>query len=455
VDWLRTGAAARLGRAVPENLSTIERILLGKGSQSETDKGERVRILPLASIGHKQVDMSVRRVLVEVPGECPLSPPDVFWAFSGLDLVNPETGEVLGPQLVPADEDDRMLSHYGSEVGHRVWRSVTPLALPEGAARRRIEPTRQREEGKSGKERVSEENRAGAAVLQALRHAGYSTPVELIQVQREPFMRKGERAERFAEGSRFRKERLWHVRLQFRQPVVGPLVLGDGRFLGLGVMAPEPDARPVIAYEIVSGLTGEVEPRRVVLALRRAVMARVQSLLGEIPPYFSGHLPDGQPVRDDHGHLAFAAQLPARLFIFAPRASANRFAQLSKALEGFDDLRAGECGRLRLRPLYVADQDPIVGSFRRWESVTQYEPTRHPKKHDLTEDFLRKDLLGELARRHLPVPVDVEVLSHEIGPRRGGIRARIRLVFGVTVPGPICLGKSSHKGGGLFAGARD
>jgi CRISPR-associated protein Csb2 len=455
VDWVRSAAAARLGRAFPDKLSIIERIFWGKGSRSEADKAERLRILPLASIGHDHVDLSVRRVLVEVPGDCPLSARDVFWAFSGLDVVNPETGEVLGPQLVPADEDDRMLGHYGTDVGHQVWHSITPLALPEGCARRRIEPTRQRAESKSGKERVSEESRAGAAVVQALRHAGCDIPVDQIQVQREPFLRKGERAERFAEGTRFPKERLWHVRLQFRRPVAGPLVLGDGRFLGLGVMAPVTEARPVIAYEIVSGLTGVAEPGRVALALRRAVMARVQSLLGEVPAYFSGHLRDGQPVLDDHGHLAFAAQLPFRLFVFAPQASASRFAQLARALEGFDDLRAGECGRLRLRPLYVADQDPIMGSFRRWESVTAYEPTRHPKKHDSLEDFLSRDLLGELARRGLPAPLEVEVLSHEIGPRRGGMRARLRVVFGAAVSGPIYLGRSSHKGGGLFAGVLD
>jgi CRISPR-associated protein Csb2 len=75
-------------------------------------------------------------------------------------------------------------------------------------------------------------------VLNALRHADVREHPIGIEVQREPFDLKGARAERFAAGTRFAKERLWHVRLRFGAAIEGPLVLGDGRFLGLGVMAP-------------------------------------------------------------------------------------------------------------------------------------------------------------------------------------------------------------------------
>ncbi len=40
------------------------------------------------------------------------------------------------------------------------------------------------------------------------------------------------------EETRFDKHRLWHVEIAFKEPVAGSLVIGDGRFLGLGVMAP-------------------------------------------------------------------------------------------------------------------------------------------------------------------------------------------------------------------------
>ena len=137
-----------------------------------------------------------------------------------------------------------MLSHYGvgNGEGWRVWRTITPAALPEAARRRRIDPRRIAAEAKSGAERAAEQKRAAGAVVQALRHAEVRTSAETIRVQREPFEANGERVEAFATGTRFAKERLWHVEIIFDAPVAGPLIIGDGRFLGLGVMAPVPSA---------------------------------------------------------------------------------------------------------------------------------------------------------------------------------------------------------------------
>jgi CRISPR-associated protein Csb2 len=118
---------------------------------------------------------------------------------------------------------------------------VTPAALPESARRRRIDPARKDQEAKAGTEREREQVRAAAAVYQALRHAEVRLRPEVIRVQREPFEANGERAETFAEGTRFSKHRLWHVEVEFRDGVQGPLVIGDGRFLGLGIMTPLPE----------------------------------------------------------------------------------------------------------------------------------------------------------------------------------------------------------------------
>jgi CRISPR-associated protein Csb2 len=86
-----------------------------------------------------------------------------------------------------------------------------------------------------------------------LRHAGLRAGVTDIHVQREPFDRRGWRAEVFAVGTRFAKERLWHVDLEFESPTVGPLPIGDGRFLGLGVMQPAQSDARVLAFSILSG----------------------------------------------------------------------------------------------------------------------------------------------------------------------------------------------------------
>src|SRR5262249_40444127 len=144
-------------RGDPKREDSIEKVFIGRDAK-EADKAQRVRTTPLPSIGHAQTERSIRRVLVAVPPDCPIAIGAVAWAFSGLALnFDSETGEVLedGAELVPAD-DRTMLGNYGTEPTwkYRLWRSVTPAALPERAARRHIDPNRIREEAKGGAERL-------------------------------------------------------------------------------------------------------------------------------------------------------------------------------------------------------------------------------------------------------------------------------------------------------------
>ncbi|WP_058867773.1 type I-U CRISPR-associated protein Csb2 [Chloracidobacterium thermophilum] len=236
VTKLRDGAVERLKTALQGKEADIRRALVGRKPDGTNDISpeHRVRIIPLPSIGHFYADRQIRRVVVEVPPTCPLRADDVHWAFSGLDVVN--------AVLTPSGAGE-FLRHYGfgDDGRYRVWRTVTPAALPGNAWRRRIEPTRKLDEAKGGNERAAEQMQAATAVCQALRHAGVRAPVESIRVQREPFESAGSRVEPFAEGTRFAKERLWHVEITFDAPVKGPLLLGDGRFCGLGLMAPVRD----------------------------------------------------------------------------------------------------------------------------------------------------------------------------------------------------------------------
>ncbi len=245
-EILRDGATSRLTSAMPVRRVGIENILVGRQTDA-TDKipaAERVRIIPLPSIGHHYANRGIRRVLIEVPAGSSLHADDVQWAFSGLEPVDPESGESLGITVnLTADQSGAgMLPHYGigDRDGHRRWRTVTPAALPDSAMRRRIDPDHKLDEAKSGQERAQESAKAGAAVVQALRYAGVSVRAEAIRVQREPFESNGERVETFAKGTRFSKHRLWHVEIEFARNVPGPLVIGDGRFLGLGLCAPMP-----------------------------------------------------------------------------------------------------------------------------------------------------------------------------------------------------------------------
>src|SRR5665213_3670893 len=145
-EILRDGATSHLTSSMPSRRVSIENILAGRRTD-DTDKipaAERVRIIPLPSIGHHYADLKIRRVLVEVPPGSPLDADDVQWAFSGLEPIDPESGESLGITVtLTADErGSGMLSHYGigGRQGHRRWRTVTPAALPDSAMRRRIDP---------------------------------------------------------------------------------------------------------------------------------------------------------------------------------------------------------------------------------------------------------------------------------------------------------------------------
>jgi CRISPR-associated protein Csb2 len=244
VELVRDGAVARLCSALPSRRADIDLILKGRKPDGSNggSASERVRILPLPSIGHHYADRGIRRALIEGSSSCPLQADDIAWAFSGLELANPNAGDAFGTVVTPAEDEsgDGMLAHYGigGDEAHRRWRTVTPAALPEQGARRRIDPKHRLDEVKGGRERAEECALAAGAVVQALRHAGVAAHVRAIRVQREPFESNGERVEMFADGTRFSKHRLWHVEIEFVDGILGPVVIGDGRFLGLGIMAP-------------------------------------------------------------------------------------------------------------------------------------------------------------------------------------------------------------------------
>lgn len=458
----RDCARIHLCKAMPTMAEKIDQFLIGRkpdGSNAVSAES-RVRIIAIPSIGMHYADRAIRRLLVEIPAACPLRSEDVRWAFSGAELFDPDTGEDV--LLSPSAEDD-MLRHYGVGAGARVFRSVTPVVLPEEGKRRRIEPTQKLSQAKRGLERVLEVSAASAAVVQALRHAGVTAPVESIRLQREPFDGTGSRVEPFAEGTRFDKERLWHVEIAFGVPVEGPLLLGDGRFLGLGLMAPARDVVPgAHAFAITDGLAGRPEPLDVARALRRAVMARVQATLGtreRLAPFFSGHAEDGAPIRrSGSSHLSFAFEPDLRrLLVLAPHVVERRaptvqeldhLRALDAALVEFRELRAGHAGILALSPAALGEcDDALLGRSRVWKTITPYVVTRHAKGGAATE-ALAANVRAECRRLGLPEP---EVESSSVRGVPGiGLTGEVTLRFEHSVAGPILLGRTRYFGGGLF-----
>lgn len=463
-ETVRDALAARLlsGRICEQHVLAY---VVGRGA-TDADKARRIRLIPLPSIGVHYADRAVRRLLVEVPAECPISAETVHWALTGWGLgTDPDTGDVSadpGATLVPVPLTSSMLKHYGVGVTHemaaRVWRTVTPVALPLKRARGRA----------SGAERAATEARLATAAQAALRHAGLPGAT-VIRVQREPFEARGERAEAFAARTRFSPDGLHHVEIAFDTPVTGPILIGDGRFLGLGLLAPVRDADTAAADLCVLRLGTPVpasDRAALLRAVRRALIARAEHdpEAATAKPLISGHAPDGAPLRcGGHDHIFQAAAgaefdgLLTHILIVPPwRFDPGRRTHNAER-RGFDrvahdlrTVRAGALGVCDLTPDDDASLGSVLGPARVWRSVTTYRPTRHPRSRALAETALIRDVQAECRRRGLPRPA-VSVTDLSMGPRGGNIAACIKLRFEVAVSGPILLGRDCHRdGGGLF-----
>jgi CRISPR-associated protein Csb2 len=456
--------ARRLGRDRP----AVVRFVIGRDA-GPNDALRRIRIVPLPTIGHPDADPAIRRVLIELPPDCPLRSKDIEWAVSGQELAEPETGLLGGVLLVPSGNAG-MLRHYGissagGHPGHHRWRTVTPCVLPEPRPRGRI----------SSLQRAAAEDRAAAAVLNALRHAGVRSQRVSVSVQSEPFRAKGARAEDF-HSDRFDPRRLRHVEVTLADAVRGPLVIGDGRWLGLGVMCPVRLPAGGLQIFHVSRETAPANGKAqdVARALRRAVMARVQAIADRyipagapLPTFFTGHTSDGSPARSGgHAHLFYLAAdadgdgMIDRLAVVSPdlvdrtvtleRDEMSRWRRwLEEACTGLIDLRAGRAGVLRLSAAEVDEDDPLFGVARRWRSSTAYRVTRHPRRNDDHAGAVIADVSKECLRRGLPRP-QIKLLDLRGGPK-GGPSAYVQLQFRVAVRGPLLIGAHSHFGGGLFA----
>ncbi|MFT6774349.1 MAG: CRISPR-associated protein Csb2 [Paracoccaceae bacterium] len=452
---LRDGAAARLTKALLDRADEIARLVDGRGA-SPLDRDRRIRLIPLASIGHAETSPSIRRVLVDMPADNPLRPADVAWALGGLHGHDAD-GEIRW-ELARSDDDAMAGRHIGPA---RRWRSITALALP-ASTRRRI--AHGGADAKGGAEREAE-HRAAAALVQALRHASILTTPHAVRMQREPFDRRGARAEDFAAGARFAKHAMWHADVHFSCDVSGPLLLGDGRFAGLGLMRPVEQAPGVQAVRLVSALPDRANSLALAAAFRAALMARWRQETGSfaLPRFVSGHEANGAPARSGgRDHVAcFADIAGGRLIVIAPHPLARRdptrderahLKTLSAVMERFERIAAGPSGLLSVTPELVETGDPLLASARAWESLTPWRPLRHRKTGDTGSD-IHEDACAEHRLRRLPEPSEITVIEADQG-RKGGIiarlRLRLRLRYAVAVAGPLLLRRTAQKGGGAF-----
>jgi len=507
---VRDLAIARLCKAFPDRAREIEYVLGGDsprptGAEHATLVGaddRRVRFVPLPTIGHQHADPSIRRIMVMVPPNCPLGVRDVAWALTGqvietLDWTDPQSGEVLAETILVPSEDDTMLRHYGVDRKARVWQTVTPVALAIERPKGRI----------SGAERANDEARTAGSLMNSLHELGIDTRGLSVRVQPEPFHAKGARSDAFR-AAPFRRRALRHVELSFLDPVTGPLILGAGRFHGLGLFAPSESSRPtrparketmtddrhnpqVARLRIEAGPAIE-ETLRLTDVARMALMAKA----GDPVPELAGR-DDNGPLRGEISHLhAFYlpedsdndGRIDALLiycragFSYAALKALNSVTRVWLPQRPFDQDNGPSEWRVALDEIAAPQafgSSPLFGKASCWVSVTPLLKARFDKKPPPTFEALvgtyRDQIQLEWRKRfpNEPVPEiepivegDRFVSMMESGERspgdfvrtrngRGGLQPDVhggffRLRFASEVEGPISLGKHAHFGMGLF-----
>ncbi|MFW5910275.1 MAG: type I-U CRISPR-associated protein Csb2 [Thiohalospira sp.] len=172
----------------------------------------RLSWVPLPTVGHPHADGRTRRALLVAPPDGEEALAAVAWGLHYAPLVGKKQGETLA-RLLAAQEMDGVFRAYLDPATE--WISATPLILPGYADR----PCKREK-----------------LVLKALRLAGFEeADIADLAYQAAPFQRPGFRAGAYRFPGHLPYPQI-HLKVRFRRPVPGPLLLGAGRHHGLGVM---------------------------------------------------------------------------------------------------------------------------------------------------------------------------------------------------------------------------
>lgn len=185
------------------------------------DKQERTpprfSYLPVPTIGHEHADGMIRRLLIAEPFGA--EGVHARWAQDRLRnaTLRDTDGNARGVLLdLWRSNSKPMIRRYVDEA--RTWCSVTPVILP----------------GFDDGKQVKAERLLITAIQQA------DLPLDAIDelaMRKAPFWPGSEHPRHYFVPNYLRQFARWHAALRFREPVPGPLAVGSGRHVGLGVFA--------------------------------------------------------------------------------------------------------------------------------------------------------------------------------------------------------------------------
>ena len=181
----------------------------------------RFSYFPLPTISHDHGDGMIRRLIIAEPFGDDGSRAN--WAQTRLEgqVLLDSDGNERGQLLeLWRNSSYRMVRRY---VGHgRFWSTVTPAILPGY------------DDGKRAK--------ASKLVVQSINHAGFEMEaIADLMIRKAPFWTGTQHPKSYRRPHYLKHFSAWHIQLEFRVPVSGPLAIGAGRHVGLGLMATHND----------------------------------------------------------------------------------------------------------------------------------------------------------------------------------------------------------------------
>lgn len=221
----------------------VPEILSGHRPDGPPSETPHLAVLPLPFVGRRHADGAILGVALVLPREAP--PEDrsaVFAAVGAWEAAQPDPEHLVLPVLLGASgvielqvqAEPSRLSTLREPTWCRAarrWVSVTPVALDKNPG-----DLRARDPGRA----AAAAREARATIAEACRRIGLPTPRSVVVIPHAG-LAATEKAKRFSpfprDASRTRRV-LTHAIIEFEEPVRGPLLIGAGRYLGVGLFRP-------------------------------------------------------------------------------------------------------------------------------------------------------------------------------------------------------------------------
>jgi CRISPR-associated protein Csb2 len=259
-DWLvfrRTGGpfvpmvstaalAARFRRALMSFADHIPEVLSGHRADRSPSDRPHLAVVPLPFVGHEHATGSILGIALVLPKDVgPEERRTVFQAVANWESTvraDDEDVPVIPLHLGPAGEMRLERIEWGGVAAtlrpdtwcrpSLVWSSATPVALDQNPG-----DLRSRD---SAKLRAAIDA-AEQSVSAACARIGLPRPTDIEILPAAPWANaaKARAYPRFPEAAERTQRVLTHVRIHFADPVAGPVILGAGRYQGLGLCRPE------------------------------------------------------------------------------------------------------------------------------------------------------------------------------------------------------------------------